>query len=797
MSRSSLHITTQKHFIKGLIFLSLIYMSVFASSATFANSIKVQALDTIAGYGTEISVYNAQHDEAYQLILHTPQDTTQTYQKTSQQDGTIEFQIPKKDTYQAGKYEAVVVPQGFEFEDGNIETFEVFADDPSASLSKIKTENISLSTGKTGTITVLVQDQYGNKISGHRIHLVSSRSEDEISGISGNRTDKNGQVTFEISSLKEGNARLSAVDETAGISFSDRKSILFYESGTRGKNKKSRFSASMFAGGDEDISSDVIDSNIPKVTEFKIDFPNTVLVNSDENFLTISAVNTEGEVVKEFDGTVFIRVPGDANAQVPGQDGKYTFQKRDQGKFTFSRSLVFSKTGPQKIEVFLYNLQDEEINVNIFGKKSVLVKAEGEFDSDIITPKIQILSPEHNSKFSSKDVSVHGKSYENSDVKIFVDMTPYKTVSTGDSGEFTVILNDLEDGTHQIYAKKDGSKKRSQTVKFSIDSSAPLLKNFEFSKEKFSPYEKGTLTVETLEEAKKVEMIFNNDTKLMENISGNIWEYEFSAPAKADDYLVKINIIDEYQNSAKIPLQKKLVVKNSEISQDILSGEFSEEKQKILLSWKKPAGVEPILYILHTGDSPQTLKKSKSISGSTLQMEYEKFEIGDTVYIAISPVNTQGEELQISNIVKVETFKKVIPEKTPEFFLTGEDEKIAVKWDAAKNVHHYNVMYGMESGKYLMTNTKNSSENSDTIIDLISGETYVVRLIAKDSMGNTILDYGEKSVKVGKSRFHSAPTQAPQPYPQWITKTGPTLFLFIGAIFFLFGGWVLSRKERR
>jgi len=773
-----------------------VFLCVLFSQSAFASTYSVSALDSIAGYGSEISVKNAEKNTEYFLLLKTPENSEEKFSQTTDLQGNVRFIIPKKNTYEAGIYSFVVVPKGFEFEDGTVKTFRVFADDPSPSLSKISTEDISLATEKKGEITVLLQDQYGNKISDHRVHLISSRNEDIISFVSNNRTDKNGQIKFTISSEEEGNSRISAFDETAGISLMERKNILFYKNTV---SSGSRFSASMFgAGGDDE---DTISNGL--ISEFKVDFPSSVRVHSSDNFLTITAVDAQGKTLKNFTGTVFIRIPDDENAEVPGENGKYTFLKRDEGKFTFSQSLSFSQTGEQTIEVFLYDTKEEEINTNIFGKKTVFVKEDREYQGPITSNDIKIVTPEDNSKFSSSNVSVTGTSIKNSDIKIFLDNIPYKTVSTDDKGVFNFILSDIEDGEHTLFAQQsEGDQKKSSDIKFSVDSKSPEILNFHFSKTTVLPEENITLTLKTKGDAENVSIRIDNEKIILNKISG-LWKAEFSAPKKTGEYSVLAMVTDDYGNVSHQTLESSIQVEKPEISEDVLSGEFSEEKNAIILEWKNTLEETPILYILSTGDSESSLKKSKSISGSSTRMEFSDFTAGEKIFMAITPVDASGKEGKISNIVAVQTKKKeveVIPgpviEPDPEFSLTSENGQLQVRWESSKNIDTYQILLGIESGDYLQKTQKNAFQNSEVFHDLIPGKKYFVRLLAKDSLGNTVFDYGEKSILIGEVTFHSAPSQKPQPYPEWITKTGPQLFLFIGAIFFIASGIVLGRKQK-
>ena len=85
--------------------------------------------------------------------------------------------------------------------------------------------------------------------------------------------------------------------------------------------------------------------------------------------ITIKAVNANGDVIKDYQGDVFIEIIGvvdTADYTVPS-DGLYTFLPQDQGVKLFSKWLSIKKGGTFTIKV------SDIINDSIVGEKTVIV----------------------------------------------------------------------------------------------------------------------------------------------------------------------------------------------------------------------------------------------------------------------------------------------------------------------------------------------------------------------------------------------------------------------------------------
>jgi hypothetical protein len=102
--------------------------------------------------------------------------------------------------------------------------------------------------------------------------------------------------------------------------------------------------------------------------------------------ITIKAVTANGDVVKTYQGDVFIEIVGivdTADYMVPS-DGLYTFLPEDQGIKLFSKGLSIKKTGTFTIKI------SDIINDSILGQKTVIVGSTG---GSTNTKSIDLISP--------------------------------------------------------------------------------------------------------------------------------------------------------------------------------------------------------------------------------------------------------------------------------------------------------------------------------------------------------------------------------------------------------------------
>jgi hypothetical protein len=99
------------------------------------------------------------------------------------------------------------------------------------------------------------------------------------------------------------------------------------------------------------------------LAKFTVTAPTTARVGEAID-ITITALDTNNEVKKDYNGTIYISVPDDIKATIPYADG-YQFVNADQGTKTFSKGLIFAKEGKMNISVMDLDQENAEGMVTI------------------------------------------------------------------------------------------------------------------------------------------------------------------------------------------------------------------------------------------------------------------------------------------------------------------------------------------------------------------------------------------------------------------------------------------------
>lgn len=839
---SNLFITLSSAFIafkqlklKILLSIFVVFISIFLSKITFAETLNIKAFDSIAGYGTEILIENGEQNSEKKIIIVSEKNEIFTYPITLNNSGSASFIVPAKDLTMSGKYNFVVVKKSESYADANPQNFYIYADELSVMHSQVYVIDNSVKTGKKTKVTAMLYDRFQNPIEGHRVKLYSSNPSDSISYVSSDVSSADGEISFYISSYKAGESTLTIKDETFDSILSNKLKIQFYTPINDNSNN---------------YIADVTDnSDFSKVARFKITFDDVVELNSDANYLQLQALDSDGNIVKDFTGSVIMKVPTDKNIVLPGENGIYTFTKKDQGEILFSRAVVFSLEGKHQLEIYKYDKAIDDINYNIFGKKTITVEnKKNPTNPEEKSERVTIINPSNNSEFSSKNIGVTGIALPNSDVKILLDKIPVLEASTDQSGKFKGILKNIEEGSHivSVHQKNDTST-ISDDINFSVDTIVPDITSAVFTPHITTPHEEITtiITISSFSNTdekesskiKTVEVFVSNDpdTKfLAKNLGNGKYQAIFNAPDKLGEYTISTVITDKLENKGTTELEDKLIVK-----EDIkkiegiknLKVKYNTENKITTLSWDL-LNTPPLVYIVHSGieNNEKSLKKIKTVSKKTNTIKLENLAPGK-YFFQITAMDLSGKENEKSEIISF-----VIPKPTPTptptpatptptpatpipqtptptpatptpipatptptpvpdpvIFLTNKEESIVVGWerykDKSKNkyVKSYKLYYGLSSHAYAQEE-EISHVTSFTMKDLIPNVKYYISVDALGENENILFSYKEAVGIPLKSTFHKAPQYKLMAYPEWVVQTGPKIFLFLGVIFLIFSG---------
>ncbi len=831
---------TNSIFISRLIFLLnffIVFVGVYFMSfnnIAFASSIEAHAFDSIAGYGTEIVIKNGEAKSTKKIIIRSINGEILTYSSVLDNIGNASFIVPADDLQISGEYNFTVVDTSESYADGIIQQFTIYADELSVVHSQVYAVDNSVQTGKKTKITAILYDRFQNPISGHRVKLYSSRPADSVEYISSETSSEEGEVSFYVSSYKAGISEVTVKDETFDSVLSSAIEVQFYTPINDGANA---YSADITEGGDSS-----------RVARFKMKFPDVVTLESDENYLELEAVDADGNIVKDFEGSIIMKVVTDKNIVLPGENGVYTFSKNDQGKILFSRSVIFSVEGKHRLEVYKYDKTIDEINYNIFAKKTVTVenKKTG-IDNDKIDQKVVLVTPSNNSEFSTKNISVTGKGLPHSDVKIVLDGTPVLEASTDSSGNFKGLLRNVSDGNHIVSAyQKQSALTVSEDVMFTVDTKVSNIISGVFSPHLTIPKGEVKVIVSINDDSgiKMVEIELNDKNKkkvVAQNIGNGKYQAIFPAPSALGEYTVSAIVTDTLENVGKTDLSPLLTVKTEEKKIEgikNLQAKYSTKTKITTLSWD-PLTSPPLVYIVHSGvkNDKNSLKKIKTVSKKTNTVELENLASGK-YYFQITAMDNAGKEDEKSEIMSFVIQKPTptpvpatptpipatptpvpatptprpatptpvpatpTPTPNPVIFLTSKEEAITVGWERYKNtetkqyVKNYKLYYGLSSHSYAQEE-EISQLSSFRIKDLIPDVKYYISVDALGNNGEILFSYAEVVGIPLESNFHKSPENKPMVYPEWVVQTGPRLFLFLGGIFLIFSMFFLFLDRRQ
>ena len=154
--------------------------------------------------------------------------------------------------------------------------------------------------------------------------------------------------------------------------------------------------------------------------------------------ITIKAVTANGDVVKDYQGDVFIEIGGivdTADYTVPS-DGLYTFLPEDQGTKVFSKGLSIKKAGTFTIKV------SDIINDTIMGQKTVIV---GSTQSTGTTQNVSLMSPVPGGieKNSVANILATAQGLPNAPYEIYINNSSVAQGTTDTNGNISAYVSGI------------------------------------------------------------------------------------------------------------------------------------------------------------------------------------------------------------------------------------------------------------------------------------------------------------------------------------------------------------------
>lgn len=710
--------------------------------------------DTIAGMSS-VASFRADANTEINFQLVKPDSKKISLSTTTDNQGFGEIEIDAYHLKTAGNYL-------MQASDLNLaKQFRVYAGEASSSKSELNVDKKTVATS-TEVVKVIVnlRDKYKNPVAGKKVKVISSRLKDVVKEDS-ITTNQKGQAVFNVVSTEEGLSYFSAIVLDTNMEISKRAQVVFYEADK------------LFGIGGDDLSASLstnleANQDFGVLDHFEIEFPNSVKINDDTNYLKISAKDSQNRTVKNYVGTIKIAVTGDDNAVIPN-DGEYTFQDSDLGEKEFALAMVFTSTGEKTIDV--YDFENNQVNFDLSGQKTVMVTPEKEgVESDWQqgAGDITIKAPSNGAELSSSQVQVSGLAAANSNLKIMLDDNKVTETATDLEGFFSVALGNLADGEHELYViDAVNNSSVSNTVHFSIDSTSPVIENLEiYPASKLYPENSFTITLDSESNLDYANLVLKGVREPLVESTETPGRYESSlfAPKEAGKYGIDIILSDRmgneetYLNRLEIEVIEKVVNKPGTPEKLIAT----PSADTIDLSWSAPLKEEEIkhynVYFALKGEELRLIQQSKQKAILISNLETNK-----TYDLSVSAVNQEGEEGDLSNTISVST-SPVIETNTHasasdkyNISALASNSKITLNWTELSDASYYQIQFGINSGDYL-DNIKTTQTNY-ILQDLINGLNYFIKVRAYNDAGIQVHEFDELIAQPNGSGYLVVPSE--------------------------------------
>ena len=735
--------------------------------------VRAYATDTVAGYASMLKTSLINPGQKVIFVVEKPDNSVIKIPAEADLEGIAKADLYGHQTKIAGQYKAAIIYPGSPNSSPQA-TFTVFADQLSVTQSTISSTQQMLSADSDDKtfVTVTLYDSYRNPIKGHAVQLISSREEDDIEVLSSGVTDGEGRVNFKITSTYPGISTLTALDSTLNQILNEREEIVFHvpvsDDQEIGGNlyRANLFDANNIGQSGNDVLPGPVD-------HFDIeDLPSSIKVGKEQN-MTIIARDKNGNIAKNYTGTILISILDDENAILPN-NGEYTFKENDQGKFTFSLALQFSKIGKQTVKIL------DKDNWKIAGEKEVEVIAEQAINPNR-TSNLIIKSPDDGVELGNSLVIINGQGDPNINLKIFDNDVKIGNSETDADGFFSYQAKNLLNGSHSIYAMSDNGDV-SSSVTVQVDTLPPVLNYFEISPDgTVKPGESLVVTVQSEPNLEEVKIRLQGVEEFLVPSATQPGTYEatVAAPVADGSFPVDVILIDSLANKAELLNKATIqVIALKELPPPKVEGlEGVVGNQKVTLNWKAVAEHErPIQkYRIYYGTHFDQLNEVVETEDNKTTWYISDLTNNTQYFFAIRAVDSKGLESEELSVTIAVT--SIAPEPEPisppiipvDSTVQGIalDGGVSLNWQAFPGIqaYYYKIYFGMQSGHYDDYIVTPNNTTSFTIPDLINNIPYYFAVVALDINGREISSLSsEFTVTPGGSGYRpAAPTPSYNP----------------------------------
>lgn len=468
--------------------------------------------------------------------------------------------------------------------------------------------------------------------------------------------------------------------------------------------------------------------------------------------ITIKAVTANGDVVKDYQGDVFIEIAGivdTADYTVPS-DGLYTFLPEDQGVRLFSKGLIIKKAGTFTIKI------SDIINDNIIGEKTVIV---GSTEHQTATDQIDLISPVPwgVEKNSIANVMASAPTLPNAPFEIYINNTVVSQGMTDANGNISAYVSGITEWDNVLQIKilniNNEAIGESQVVSFGYEP----IKDGIFESIKIQPtgaikqWEKATFTVNSSDSVTSAKITLS-DGKSIPMDKKSAWIFTKEVVIDTEWNLqVGVDLIVLWQTKSYTGVATLVVEKWAAIGKIRL---YSDSIDKSKLNVTREMIWSADQYKIDYGTSQNNLEFSTKID--TNEIIINNLNIGDTYYFQITPLDSDGNASGTPSEITQAKIGEEVSCIVVGITVTGQQigDKYYLVRTAVNNIDKY-IIYRSDFETSEITNMQKVGETTGTMFEYPFNKNakekkyayYLVEGVCKD--GTTLKIDNVKKIVVG------------------------------------------------
>lgn len=731
----------------------IIVLTLLFPGTTHAANIAVQ--DTVVGVTTDISATGLTPNASVNIVIEPPQSPAMVLPQQVPATGDLEAALAGSDLQRAGVYRIRIEDAVSNQTLAGPANLEVLPGQLSITRSGITTAKRTLLPNGTDEVTVSVtlQDQYGNPLEGRPVALISPRNEDRVYTLE-EETNTYGTQEFSVSTTVPGDIVLRAMDLLTNQMLSTSLTLTaenpapignasYYPSANQAyyppanqqyypvpqaqyypAPQQAFYPSSNSYLGAQLVSFETIDG-------FELTAPTSANANEEIQKITLRAVDRNGRTVENYTGTVRF-TSTDPLAILPNF-GEYTFKNRDQGSKEFPLVVKFGTSGEQMI------LAEDINDPRISGDATILVQGGG---TQVSGGNIEITSHVSGDTVGGESFTLTGKAPPLINVQVMGGLRDVIT-GTEQDGTFSVDVPLSQTKTEiEIRIIDEQNRFQSDPLTLFVDNAAPEVSNILFRPEQPQANEQTLISFVSEENLPKATFTIRDELtgetqeiSLLENAaSSGTYQGFFTAPS-AGTYQPSITAEDLAGNATEVRQTLKVFPKSLPIVQNL---QAKGQNTKVQLTWNAIDDQDIDGYRIYMGtkdgseiDFPFTLDTGRPVTEATVG----GLDPSTEYIFAVTALKGDLESREKSNVATASTLGTVLN-------ITPQAASLFLEWEVPTTLplSAFMLEFGVSPEDMQQKVELNGDMRAYTLRDLIDGVTYHVKLTPVVLTGGLLRD---------------------------------------------------------